>query len=157
MLIGCIAQSAKRLNTHFTFHWKWLNCTVSVWPRWKWTVTWAHSLFPSPSLPYSLSLQLSADSRNYDRFPVRRNNRIQEGVGWGWNSSKESSSTVVTLCVCVSANVFTSRCANVRYFPLHFHKLHTLKDYAWNVDTCRNTNSTMISCHKLSLLSLAWQ
>lgn len=71
------------------------------------------SLRSSPSIPGSLSLQLSADCRNYDLFPVHRNNRTQE------------EERVVT----PSANAFISRCANVWYFPLHFHKLHTLEGY----------------------------
>lgn len=58
-----------------------------------------------PTLPAALSLQLSADSRNYDLFPVRRNNRMQRRRGEPgtalWNSGEESSSTVVTLCVCL--------------------------------------------------------
>lgn len=97
---------------------------------------------PFSSLPPSLPLSLSVGSFLLTPgimicFPSTGIIEYRRGEGEG---GQQLCGTVVKSpaplrlhCVCarVSANAFISRCANVRYFPLHFHKLHTLKDYPW--------------------------
>lgn len=117
-------------HTFLTFCWKWLYCTLSVWPQWVSAVTWDPpppmlfffsmtilSLFPSlfPSLHLSvcsflLTLGIMICFPSTGIIEYRRKEQ-SEGLGVGgsatalWNISEESSSSVVCVCVCMSANL----------------------------------------------------
>lgn len=76
----------------------------------------SRGLFP-PSTSHSLPLLLSADSWNYDLFPVHRNNRIQEEEGGRQQlcgTVVRSPATLwlhsVCMCVCVCKCVYIQMC-----------------------------------------------